>query len=71
MTRRWLTLKEGLEGSVTGEENVLIVGVGALRKEATVKKMSSVLVVRVSSLAYKNSLGNPEQNEKLAIVSNC
>lgn len=35
------------------------------------KTMSSVLVVRVSSLTYKNSLGNPEQNEKLAKISNC
>lgn len=35
------------------------------------KTMSSVLAVCVSSLAYKNSLGNPEQNEKLAKVSNC
>lgn len=35
------------------------------------KRMSSVLVVRVSSLAYKNFLGNPEQNEKLAKVKNC
>lgn len=71
MARRWLTLKEGLEGRVTGEENEVIVGVGGLRKEETMKTMSSVLAVRVSGLTYKNSLGNPEQNEKLAKVSSC
>lgn len=30
-----------------------------------------ILIVRNSSLAYENYLGNPEQNEKLAKVSNC